>query len=170
MKTSILVSSIALAFTISTQVTAFPGGQMGSCDVETRTTNLLEKFDIDQDGQITLTEVQAAKAQKFTDIDTDQSGSLTQAEMQAYRELMLAEMQQTLPEGKYNNGMRMGRHYFRMDTDGNGEISKDEFTARVPLFDRADADQDGIITQAEIAQMPCGRGGDGKGHRGGRGH
>ncbi len=164
MKTSILVSGIALVLTMSTQVNAFSGGHMKNCDAEKRTTTLLEKLDINQDGQITLDEAQAAKAEKFASIDTDQSGSLSKAEIQAHMQQKQTEMQQSMREGYgKRGGMRMGKHYMRMDSNGDGEITQEEFTSRVPLFDRADADQNGIVTQEEIAQMPCGHG-RGRGH------
>lgn len=45
---------------------------------------------------------------------------------------------------------RMWERMQRMDTDGDGAISREEFTGPVRIFDRLDADGDGAITQEEF--------------------
>ncbi len=58
----------------------------------------------------------------------------------------------------------------RMDKDGDGKISKEEFTGPERFFERMDADKDGFVTAKELAAMRQGRGGRGeRGRRGGRG-
>lgn len=45
--------------------------------------------------------------------------------------------------------------FTRLDTDGDGQISKAEFIANLPLFDQFDCDEDGVITQTELLSKPC---------------
>jgi EF hand domain-containing protein len=51
-----------------------------------------------------------------------------------------------------------GQHWAELakafDADGDGKISKQEFLAKRPLFDRVDANHDGAITQQEIRANP----------------
>jgi Ca2+-binding EF-hand superfamily protein len=44
--------------------------------------------------------------------------------------------------------------FARFDNNGDGQITLTEFTANMPLFDRFDADNNGIITQKELSQIP----------------
>ena len=54
----------------------------------------------------------------------------------------------------------------RMDKDGDGKLSKEEFTGPEQFFERMDADKDGFVTAKELAAMRQGRGG--RGGRAGR--
>ncbi len=57
-----------------------------------------------------------------------------------------------------------------MDTDGDGKVSKDEFTGPERFWDRLDQDGDGFVTEKETKGMRRGgRGGPGQGRRGGGG-
>lgn len=90
----------------------------------------------------------------FAELDADSNGTLTLEEMQA-----------------------AGSNRFETaDTDGNGSLSRDELLVqgearaeqRVDrLLERADADGDGELTQAEMEEARDGRRGEGR--RGGRG-
>lgn len=44
--------------------------------------------------------------------------------------------------------------FARFDNNGDGQITLTEFTANMPLFDRFDADNNGIITRKELSQRP----------------
>jgi len=108
------------------------------------------------------------RAQWFAKADTDQSGGLSQAELKAVREAgrqRWAERRADAGKGTTDgepgrrwHGRRGGHHggghgmaMLRMaDTNGDQAISQAEFrTAATKLFDMADADHDGQVTQAE---------------------
>lgn len=57
----------------------------------------------------------------------------------------------------------------RMDENGDGKVSREEFRGPARLFDRLDADRDGFVTQkeAEALRARMGRRGGGAGNRDG---
>jgi|GEM_PF-2909794 len=63
------------------------------------------------------------------------------------------------------HGRGPGQMLKQMDKDGDGKISKEEFSGPERFFDRMDADKDGFITEKELAAMR-GRGGRRGGARG----
>ncbi|MBB6522631.1 EF-hand domain-containing protein [Pseudoteredinibacter isoporae] len=135
----IVTMMIALAAT--SQAYAFPGADERK-----------EKLDLDGDGIITRTEIQAAKSARFADMDTDKNGQLSQAELSAYGEAKKAEMQ--------------AKMFARLDGDSNGTVSLEEFIDRRPgereqvarnVFVLADVNQDGQLTQEELVNAKSDR-------------
>jgi Ca2+-binding EF-hand superfamily protein len=51
------------------------------------------------------------------------------------------------------------------DTNSDGKVSKDEFLAKRPIFDKIDANHDGTVTADEVKAMPAvsAKGGTGSG-------
>jgi len=65
-------------------------------------------------------------------------------------------------QGGREGGRRdLGEMFKRMDADGDGKLSKEEFRGPEQHFDQLDADKDGFISQEEIKA----RGGKGRGRR-----
>jgi len=181
--------SVAICLSFSTQVTmarpnhnaqssAMPQSeQTRQAHHQARVTEILSRFDLNQDGQIGLDEVQSVHGEEFAKLDLDSNGLIS-----------FAEFQQAAPR---HGGMgRGGRghhpppmnscptsttttdttttrcqpadrvqhqqaHFTRLDTDGDGQISKTEFIANLPLFDRHDCDENGVITQTELLNKSC---------------
>ena len=87
-------------------------------------------------------------------MDTDHDGRITAGEMRAYREALHDRMVASgrdvpvpPPGGRKHDGM--GR---RMDPNGDGSVTRDEFEARaLKRFDRMDANHDGTIDATERA-------------------
>jgi Ca2+-binding EF-hand superfamily protein len=155
---------------------------------QARVTEILSRFDLNQDGQIGLDEVQSIHGDEFAKLDLDSNGLIS-----------FAEFQQAAPRhgGMGKGGMGKGgrghhppamngcptaattttdtttdttttrcqppadraqhqqAHFTRLDTDGDGQVSKAEFVANLPLFDRHDCDENGVITQTELLNPSC---------------
>ena len=55
------------------------------------------------------------------------------------------------PSGKHQGkGQRLGKKMAQLDKNGDGKISRDEWTRKPKAFDRLDVNQDGFITPEEI--------------------
>ena len=142
-----------------------------------RVERIMSRLDLNQDGQITLAEAQSFHASVFKPADTDGNGMLNLAEFQNMTTIMRG------PQGPAGAGNGRGRgrgnpgggrgqnpscprlgnwndvdwtqaRFARFDNNGDGQITLAEFTVNMPLFDRFDADDNGVITQLELSQMP----------------
>lgn len=99
---------------------------------------MFEEVDANQDGKITLEEIQAAAAKRFSDTDTDGNGELTAEEIAAKADARRAD--------------RAARMVERLDTDDSGTVSAEEMAARMPgtRLMELDTDGDGAVTLEEI--------------------
>jgi len=98
----------------------------------------------------TRAELQAKIAEQFKKADANSDGVVTKAEAEAAHEAMKAKMAERRAE-------RREQHFEMLDTDKNGQLSKEEFTA--PRERKGDE-----------AKGRDGHGGKHWGHRGMRGH
>lgn len=117
--------------------------------------------DSNNDGVLTRAEFDAGRQALFARLDADNNGQLTREEMQAER-----------AEHRGRRGGHRGRPpgggLEGADANNDGNITRDEFLARpIQMFDRLDANHDGVISAAERPQRP--ERGDDDGPRRGRG-
>lgn len=160
-----LIAAVALIAVASTAViaTAHDRGGRGEGPREGRGPAMLfERFDTDNDGSITKAEVEAAVAARFAEADANGDGQLSAEELAAAAEARRMERQAE------RQAARIDRMIERMDENGDGTLSLEEMAAmpEARMFDRLDADEDGVITQAEVEDMR----GQRDGRRIGRGH
>lgn len=98
---------------------------------------MMERYDVDGDGRITREEIEQVQAERFEQA-SDGEGSI---DIEAYAEFWLEE-----------NRLRMVRAFQRLDRDGDGEITEEEFnyvTERMmQRMDRGDG---------ELRMRPSGR-------------
>ena len=121
-----------------------PGGMMGPMEQPWPQFDF-KAFDTDGDGKVTRAEVQAGRAERVKGIDADGDGLLSAEEMIA---VDLAQERSRIED-------RVKGRIAVQDADGDGKLSAAEMM--VPpgparLFDRIDADRDGTVTEAELAQ------------------
>lgn len=120
-------TTLATAIALSTTVTTAHGNPE----------KLLAQFDLNQDGQIGLDEVQLVHSERFSAADSDGNGVLTAAELQAAK---AAEHQE-----------RLTQHFDKLDSDADGVLTE----AELPLQGvRLDSDGDGAITVEEFQALP----------------
>jgi Ca2+-binding EF-hand superfamily protein len=106
---------------------------------------LLQRFDTmdtDKDGKVTVAEIEAFRVARFAAADVNGDGLLDKDELAAFR---LEEMQARADA-------QAARMIERMDGSGDGKLAADEMpgmTGGKPLFDRVDTDGDGAISKAE---------------------
>lgn len=109
-----------------------------------RGAKMLERVDTNGDGNISLEEVEASKAEKFSSTDLNGDGGITLEEMTASKEARRAE----------RKAERAERAFARLDKNGDGSVTVAEFEARdskrqMNWFEKADTDSDGVVTEAE---------------------
>lgn len=99
---------------------------------------LFNKFDGNEDGQITETEYMAFIDERFVKMDTDKNGTITK------EDLYNSRFYTFLPE--------LAEAVFRdSDTDGDGLITKDEMIKAEEIrFAQMDLNGDGLLTKKEF--------------------
>jgi len=116
-----------------------------------------EKLDADGNGVISREEAPPRMQERFAELDADHDGSLSADELKARR--------------KNVEGKRFDKGHPRMDQDGDGAVSLEEFSKGAKRwFARADANKDNTVTLEELQStakaMRGKRGPDGQGKRG----
>jgi Ca2+-binding EF-hand superfamily protein len=103
--------------------------------------------DANSDGVLTRAEFDAGRAASFAQLDADNNGQLTREEMRAERG------EHRRGRGGHRGG---GMHSLTSaDANSDGNITRDEFLARpTQMFDRLDANDDGVISTTERPQRP----------------
>ncbi len=103
--------------------------------------------DSNNDGVLTRAEFNTGREALFARLDTDRNGQLSREEMHAQR-------------GEHRGGRRgdhrggpLGGGLEGADANNDGNITREEFLARpIQMFDRLDANHDGVISAAERPQ------------------
>ncbi len=168
MKTIVTLST-AIALTLSANVTlakgfGFGAGYASDTDrQEARINRLMTRFDINQDGQITLKEVQSQRTADFQEMDADQNGGVSLEEFEAYTTQRWEERrQQRLDEG-----------FNAADTDGDGVLSQAEFVAAAPSkkqppqADSAEQNDQDAMAETRRGKRPSRNQANGAGRQGG---
>lgn len=143
--TQIGLIGLTLTMAASAQLLARDNGSFMQRQMELA--GFMQRFDSDQDGNVTRDEIEAIRAQEFEDADSDQSGGLSFEEFDALGEEKRAE--------------RLNRRLAMLDTDGDGGVSLEEFQSAYPknaqaaavVFAFADADENGLLDLSEIEAL-----------------
>lgn len=142
---------LALLVSLSFSAPAFAGH--GGHGGQHRAAMIAAQYDINQDGTVTMDEIQAGRAAEFTQADSNADGQLSVAELQA-----LQAQRRTA---------RQAARFAQLDSNGDGVLSVEEFQAQrraaperaANLFGLADTNRDGMLDQNEMAVLksPQGR-------------
>jgi Ca2+-binding EF-hand superfamily protein len=141
---------------------------------------MLQRYDTDRDGTISLQEFQAAGDALFDKLDADGDGRISAEEFASARRWGGREhhghRMERRAEGSEarggasrsetrQRGSHHGRHQYwfaRMDADGDGYVTRAEFDdARMALFHALDVDGNGVIDASELPARKGGRKGHG---------
>ncbi|NTT86129.1 EF-hand domain-containing protein [Tabrizicola fusiformis] len=146
-------------------------GTAASAQTMTPGAHFLQNWDQDGDGIVTLDEAMTKRNDLFTAFDADEDGKLSAEEYSAFDEMRSADQEMMREEmgagmgqgGGKGHGMGMG-HGKGMpeeggmmrgfnDADGDGMVSREEFTSRtadwLAIMDR---DGDGQVTAADFGR------------------
>ncbi|MEA5161009.1 EF-hand domain-containing protein [Cereibacter johrii] len=132
--------------------------QVTGAAAQTPGATFLEQWDADGDGRVTLEEAQSRRADLFDAFDSDGDGALEPQEL-ADMGAMRAAMQEA-------NRAATGRPFradasgaagtggpVRLDRDGDGRVSRDEFVGSTgSWFAWRDRDGDGALTPADFGR------------------
>lgn len=100
--------------------------------------------DTNNDGALTRQEFDAARDAHFAQMDANHDGQLAHDEMRGMRRMHGG--------GRHHGGPGMGGMH-GADANNDGNITRDEFLARpIQMFERLDANHDGVISAAEQPQ------------------
>jgi hypothetical protein len=115
--------------------------------------HFIENWDLDQDGQITLSEARDKRGEVFTMFDQDENRELDSAEYSLFDETRQADMDVNAGGhmkgmmAKVNDGLMRGFN----DLNADGRVSQDEFLSQTdPWFATLDQTGDGVITTEDF--------------------
>lgn len=98
---------------------------------------MLDKADANKDGMVVHDEYLALRAEQFARLDSNSDGFIDATDRASHK------------AGRH--GKRAGKTHGRLDADGDGKISKDEFVnGATPMFDRLDGNDDRVLDAAEL--------------------
>lgn len=143
-----------------TTILAFPvSGQQAENFVPGE--NFMTSWDVNEDGKITLDELNERRAELFSAFDENEDGRLSAEEFGVYDQTRKESMQR--PQDRGNGGGRgeLAISLAASDSDKDGSVSLEEFLAASAVwFGVMDKNGDGVIAAADFGG---GQGGQGQG-------
>ena len=167
MKKTLLITGIAALATTPLIAQGMRGhdghGMMASepmtrADVEARAKARFAEMDANKDGAVTQAEIASTRSEHmskmqgemFTKMDADKNGSISRAEFDAHHQNMMSEGRASPPMAGHGG---MKRKHMGHDEGGKGRMGRMDDR----MFGMADANKDGIVTEAEATQTALAR-------------
>ncbi|MEM8797148.1 MAG: EF-hand domain-containing protein [Pseudomonadota bacterium] len=112
----------------------------------------LSRADLNGDGAVTRAEAIDARKKMFDRMDRNNDGQISQKEQERVKKRIafLARFVENAVTFRADD----------MDVNNDGLVSEDEFMARIPMFDLADRNEDGVVTSEEIETVRAALGAD----------
>lgn len=167
MKKTLLITGIAALVTTPLIAQGMRGHEghgmmapepMTRADVEARAKARFAEMDANKDGAVTQAEIADTRTEHmskmqgemFTKMDADKNGSISRAEFDAHHQNMTSGGMAPPPMGGHGG---MKRKHMGHGEGGKGRMGRMEDR----LFGMADANKDGIVTEAEATQAALAR-------------
>lgn len=114
--------------------------------------HFLENWDLDEDGTVSLAEITRKRGEVFFMFDQDENDRLSAEEYVLFDETRAADMENNAGgHSKAGGRMQKGMTLAFNDTNGDGEVSKEEFISNSAAWVAdVDRDGDGAITAADF--------------------
>ena len=137
---SLILLATASAVTADEMVSFATGGYAS----QLRTPEMMHRIDINKDGMVSKAEWDAYQQKLFAMMDSDASGALDNEEfMHAHRSEVTS-----FATGGFATALRTSEMFAKLDTSGDGKISRDEFAAyQSKLFDMMDTGKTRMLGQ-----------------------
>jgi len=120
--------------------------------MDTLASLIIKQFDRDRNAMIDINEWKNGVRDGFTEIDHDRDGFITESEIDTLVEPLSEEFTKF---GAPAAVALIKKIIFVFDTDGDRRVSVAEYEESCAnLFKTLDANHDGLITQAELADLP----------------
>lgn len=131
---------------------------MTRTDVEARAKARFAEMDANKDGAVTQAEIAETRSEHmskmqgemFTKMDADKNGSISRAEFDAHHQHMMSDGMAPPPMAGHGG---MKRKHMGHGEGGEGRMGRMEDR----MFGMADANKDGIVTEAEATQAALAR-------------
>lgn len=147
MKRTLLLTAAIILGTAAYAQQGNPGG------------HFLEKWDTNEDGQVTLIEATERRGDIFTTFDEDDNGFLSSSDYAMFDEARandhasMKEARQGQGRGKGQGGEGQGMTMEFNDVNGDGQVSRDEFMTRTnDWYVQMDRNGDGTVTKADFGR------------------